>query len=513
MMTVPLILGSLALSLGLSLLLTPLVRALAMRIRLVDQPDGRRKIHARTIALGGGIAVFLAGSGAAALTYLAGWCPAEAFAGRGHEFVGLLLASVFICALGVADDYGCLRGRHKLLGQIAAVLIVILSGMVIRTISLFDWHIELGLLAIPFTAFWLLGAINSLNLIDGMDGLLSSVGSIIGITLTVMAVLNGQPAVAWAGAILVGALLGFLRYNFPPATIFLGDAGSMLVGLVLGALAIQGSLKGPATVALAAPMAIFIIPIFDTSAAILRRKLTGRSLYTTDRGHMHHCLLHRGFSNGRALLYIAFFCVLAGVGALGSQLCQNELLAAATIITVVAILLVTKLFGHVELVLLEKRLSKLLPALLSRKEPSKAKEIEVRLQGSADWNELWAMLRVWAEHMKLKSLLLDVNAPALQEIYHARWDCDHDDPEVTKAWRAELPLTSNGQTIGRLVMSGHPEGEEVSRIMATVGKLLEDVEHAVGLLVNHGRYSSADGTAFPAVPCANDLADRLTAPS
>src|SRR5204863_5259620 len=128
------------------------------------------------------------------------------------------------------------------------------------------------------------------------DGLLSSVGLIICLAMGSMAFLTGSWATACVAMALAGAMLGFLRYNFPPASIFMGDCGSMLVGLVVGVLAIQGSLKGPATAALAAPLALLTIPIFDTLAAIVRRKMTGRSVYATDRGHLHDCMLQRGLT-------------------------------------------------------------------------------------------------------------------------------------------------------------------------------------------------------------------------
>src|SRR5439155_8367461 len=140
----------------------------------------------------------------------------------------------------------------------------------------------------------LLGAINSLNLIDGMDGLLGSVGLILSLALAVMAALAGHWGAAAVAVALAGALLGFLPFNLPPASVFLGDSGSMLVGLVLGTLAIQSSLKAPATIALATPVALLILPIFDTTVAILLRTMTGRSLYTTDRGHLLHRLLRFG---------------------------------------------------------------------------------------------------------------------------------------------------------------------------------------------------------------------------
>src|SRR5262249_20696536 len=186
-----------------------------------------------------------------------------------------------------------LRGRYKLLGQVFAVGAVLAYGVRVEAVHLFAWRIELGWFAVPFTLFWLLGAINSLNLLDGMDGLLGTVGTIVSLAIAALAAVPGHWAEAAVAATLAGALLGFLRYNWPPATIFLGDAGSMLIGLVIGVLAIRCSLKGTATVALATPMALLIIPIFDTAAAIVRRKLTGRSIYSTDRAHLHHCLLRR----------------------------------------------------------------------------------------------------------------------------------------------------------------------------------------------------------------------------
>src|SRR5205807_323940 len=216
---------------------------------------------------------------------------------RWLTFAGLAAAACVIAAVGVLDDYRGLRGRHKVAGQLLAVGIVMACGVWFRSVSLFGPPTELSWwIAYPLTAFWLLGAINSLNLIDGMDGLLGSVGGIICASLAVMAFLNAQYQASIIAIALAGSLVGFLWYNFPPASIFLGDCGSMLIGLVVGVLAIESSLKGPATVALAVPAALLVIPIFDTSTAILRRTLTGRSIFTTDRGHLHHCLQGRGLS-------------------------------------------------------------------------------------------------------------------------------------------------------------------------------------------------------------------------
>jgi len=262
----------------LSCLLTPVARFLACRYGLIDHPDTRRKMHVNPIPVAGGIAVLASTCLVLAGALLLPHPLQEHLAGCSSFLLGLFLAALLLCIVGVLDDCRGLRGRHKLLGQIVAVAIVIAFDVQVHHIQVFDWDIELGLLAIPFTFFWLLGAVNSLNLIDGMDGLLASVGAIISVALALMAVLSGHSAAACVAMALAGGLLGFLRYNLPPATIFLGDAGSMVIGLVVGVLGIQSALKGPATIALVAPLAILTIPILDTAAAIVRRKLTGRSI-------------------------------------------------------------------------------------------------------------------------------------------------------------------------------------------------------------------------------------------
>lgn len=464
------------LSFGLSILLTPVARSLAIRCRLIDEPDGRRKIHPRGIPTAGGPVLLLSGGGAI-LIALTVHNPLQSWlADQSQNLLSLFLAAFVICLLGIIDDYGHLRGRHKLVGQLLAITIVMSTGLVVRQIRLFDWDVELGLLAVPFTLFLLLGAINSLNLIDGIDGLLTCVGLIISLAMAVMAILGGLWATACVAVALAGALLGFLRFNFPPASIFLGDSGSMLIGLAIGSLAIRSSLKGPATIALAAPVAVLAIPIFDTTAAIIRRKLTGRSIYTTDRGHLHHCLLRRGLSTGGVVLWISFFCLLTVCGALVSLALHNELLAIVTASVVVSILIITRIFGYAEFLLVKERLSSLATSFLRRRARGNAHEIQVRLQGTADWNELWAALTTYASQLNLSLVRLNVNAPLLHEGYHACWDRFEDEADDGNRWCAEIPLTLGGQPFGRLEIAGHPNGEPIWMQIATMAKLLEDFE-------------------------------------
>jgi UDP-GlcNAc:undecaprenyl-phosphate GlcNAc-1-phosphate transferase len=479
----------LIISLAAALVLTPLARRCAARIGLVDRPDGRRKIHTQATPVAGGLALWLSLTATVTVVLFLPGALGDACRAQLQTLVGLLLASLLICVLGVADDFGCLRGRHKLAGQVVAVGIVISFGVVVRHLRLFSYELDLGLLAIPFTAFLLLGAVNSLNLIDGMDGLLAIVGLIISLTLAVMAsAQHNWPAVCVALA-LGGALLGFVRYNFPPASIFLGDSGSMLIGLVIGVLAISSSLKAPATVALAAPTALLTIPIFDTTAAILRRKLTGRSIYTTDCGHLHHCLLRRGLSSQRALMVIACFSLFIVAGVLGSLALRNELMALLSALAVVAMLVATRLFGHAELNLLRQRLRSMGASFLRRPNTASVNGTEFRLQGTLDWSELWSHMIDCGRKLNLQSIRLNVHVPALHEGYHARWDAPHLDTEDLAEWRAEIPLTVHGRIIGRLEVAGSHDDDPAWQKMAALAALVPDFEHTAALLTERGAES------------------------
>jgi UDP-GlcNAc:undecaprenyl-phosphate/decaprenyl-phosphate GlcNAc-1-phosphate transferase len=481
----------------LCLIVTPVVRAAASRLGLVDQPDGRRKVHARPVPVAGGVAVLVT-AGTVLAAAFAGSAPLrESLGDRWLTFVGLAAAAAVISLVGVIDDFRHLSGRHKLLGQLLAVGIVMACRVEVGTIRIFDQPIPLGVLAYPFTAFWLLGAINSLNLIDGMDGLLSSLGGIICGSIAVMAFLNSQIPAAVVATAMAGALLGFLCFNFPPASIFLGDCGSMLIGLGVGVLAIEASLKGPATVALAVPAALLVIPIFDTSAAIIRRKLTGRSIYTTDRAHLHHCLQRRGLSNRTVLLMIGGLSLLASFGGLASLFLHTELYALLSFAIVVGLLVVTRLFGHAEFLLLKQRAMAVLFAVRHGNERGRVHQLEVRLQGSADWNDLWRNVTACAEQLQLKAVCLDVNAPALHEGYHARWGRVQGDAENPADWKATIPLAANGQVVGRLEVDGRRDGEPVWEKIALVGKLVEEVELALTGLTAPPRPSNLEASPAP----------------
>jgi UDP-GlcNAc:undecaprenyl-phosphate GlcNAc-1-phosphate transferase len=456
-----------------SLVLTALVRVLARRIGLMDHPDARRKLHGEPTPLGGGVAIFL-GFGAVVGAVLLLPNPWNVgFHKDTMDALALLVGCTAILVLGLVDDFVGLRGRHKLLGQILIALVLVSSGMVIRQIGVFGHEIELGLLAWPVTVLWLVGAVNALNLLDGIDGLATILGIILCATIAALALMTGHPAVAMVALVFSGSLLGFLWHNFPPARIFLGDSGSMLIGLMIAVLAIHASLKGAGTVLLAAPLAVFTIPLFDITAAILRRKLTGQSIYATDRGHMHHRLLDRLRSPRSVLLWIGVACAATSAGALASVFLKADWVAVVSCSAVVAMFVVTGVFGRGETLLVLARLRTIAVSFLrpSAAQAARACQSVVRLQGSRQWDVFWETLVESVEKLALDEVRFDVNSPAAREGYHASWKRSRD-IEIGRCWIIEFPLTVKGSAVGRVRVAGRQDGEAAYENMEQVLDLL-----------------------------------------
>lgn len=473
----------------------------------LDYPDRKRKLHHLAVPLGGGVAVFLA----TVFTLCLGAATQRFFKTAWeyslHEMGGLFLAAGMILVLGLVDDRYNIRPRYKLLGQVAAVLVLMILGdYSITSVSLFGWVIELGILSGPLTVFWLLACINALNLIDGMDGLLGTVGSIALASFGLLAVLSGHVTAAVIAFSLMGAVLGFLWWNLPPARIYMGDAGSMLIGLVVGALALQTSLKGPATVTLGAPLAILVLPVFDTAAAIVRRKLTGRGLAVADRGHIHHVLLRQGFSPWRILMVAAAIGVLAAAGALASMALQNDFYAFICALGVVITLVAGKWFGYAEWKLLQQRLATTAHTLLSPPDRFSEKELSVHLHGTVDWNLLWKELLATARHLPVEAVHFEVSIPSLHEDYHARWSRG-EDPTSRALSHITLPLWIGDMVVGKLHFALHRSQQPLREVLQTLSEIVETVERQAFaiLLISTGHLHDPapwdSATALAPAPC------------
>jgi UDP-GlcNAc:undecaprenyl-phosphate GlcNAc-1-phosphate transferase len=466
-----------------ALVLTPIVRRIAIRHHFVDRPDGRRKMQKAPVALGGGSAVLLAVLiGVALLAAIWTAYDINEIANL-RPLVGLFAAATLICVVGLVDDYMQIRGRTKLFWQLVAAAIVTFAGPRIEFMSLFGHEIDLGHLGALLALFWLLASINSFNLIDGVDGLATCVGVIFSVTIGTMALLLGNELDGVIAFVLAGALLGFLRYNFSPATIYLGDAGSMIIGLVLGALALRSSAKEAATVAFAAPLAIWAIPMLDSLAAVLRRKLTGRSIYVTDRGHIHHRLLTQGLSTRQAVALIAGLCIVTSVGSLAGVYYANEWIGIVTVVVVLGLLITSRLFGHVELMLINRQLLGIGRSIVSGGE-EKASQSTHRLQGSLQWEEkIWNALVESAERFNLTRIRLNLYLPHLHEDFYATWR-RRAAVSSTMAWRIDLPLVAEGVTIGFLHVTGSQDPRLASAHLSSFLDFIEPLEAQIQELLS-----------------------------
>ncbi len=325
-------------------LATPLVTRIAVWAGAIDRPDHFRRIHkGATPRLGGlglafgllvGILVVVLGG------YFDGWEGLTDWRGRQWP---VLAAALLVLALGFVDDTRGVGPRVKLGCQALAVLVLYFGGVQIQSFDLLGWNIDFNFggwsydflgrretLAIPsliVTMLWFLGCMNIWNLIDGMDGLASGVGLLVSGTLTLVAIHHDNVGVAITASALAGSLAGFLLYNWHPACIFLGDSGSLLIGLLIGVIGVQGSFKGASSISILFPILAMGLPISDTALAIFRRWVRNLPLSAADRRHVHHLLIGLGLNPRQAaLLLYCFTGFLCGVVLLGVAL-KNEQLA------------------------------------------------------------------------------------------------------------------------------------------------------------------------------------------
>ena len=294
-----------AFALGIVLLLTPAIGQMARRIGAVDAPEARR-LNELPVPRLGGLALFVGIL-----------LPSLAFLDMTREARGLLLGAAIATTVGAIDDFRGLAWWQKLGGQVTAAAVPAAFGIYVDRFNfplLADPYIELPTwLGVGATIVWVVALMNMVNFLDGMDGLAAGVCGIAGFTFAVIALSLGKPTSAVFSAIVAGACFGFLRHNFFPARIFMGDSGALLLGYALATIAIQGLLKTASTVVLFFPLVMLAIPILDTTFVLARRIKHGQKLYAADQSHLHFRFLRRGFSQRRAALTMYAWCVtLAG---------------------------------------------------------------------------------------------------------------------------------------------------------------------------------------------------------
>lgn len=294
----------------LTLLLTPPVRALALRLGAVDHP-GPRRVHETPVPKLGGLSMAFAVLAVAWAAYL---LPGPLGVIDPRPFVGFSIASLVILALGTFDDVRGASPAVKLFFQAVAAVVLTQFGLGIPRITLpFIGEISTGSMSAPLTIAWILLVTNAINLIDGLDGLAAGTVLIASMTLWTVGRMHEDIYVLFLTAVVAGATLGFLRYNFPPARVFMGDTGSQFLGFALATISLIDNRKGAATITLLFPLVAMGVPILDGLLAFGRRALSGRSVFVADAGHIHHRLLNIGLSKRSAVLVLWYVCAYLGV--------------------------------------------------------------------------------------------------------------------------------------------------------------------------------------------------------
>ena len=287
------------LSLGLGLYLTPLVRRGAISFGVLDHPDGKLKKQSNPIPYLGGMSVYLA------------FILSLAFVFQFREqLLGLLLGGTMMAMLGLFDDLRVLSPRLKLFGQLLAAVVLIRSDITIQIAFLPGW------LCIVLTVLWLVGVTNALNILDVSDGLAGGVAALVGLGLFVNAVIEGDLLIGTTTLALVGALIGFLRYNQPPASIYLGDAGSLFIGFMVAALSMIGQYTRVTDLGVFAPLFFLVVPLLDTCLVVLARAARRQSPFLGSSDHLAHRLRARGWSDRRIALAAYALTVTGGSAAL-----------------------------------------------------------------------------------------------------------------------------------------------------------------------------------------------------
>jgi len=438
------------LAFGLCLAFTPLLRALLRRLPQWRRPDQRGDALVAAepgIPRLGGLAVLAATAAALGIQRWMGW----GIAGQADSALLLELAApvLLVLLLGAADDCWNLRPTWKLLGQFAAALWVAAKG--IRVDAVFHHPLPL-LLSLVITVVWLVGCSNAFNLIDGLDGLATGLALFATGTVLAHAVLIGEPGLALIMGVLSGALAGFLLFNFPPATIYLGDAGSLSIGFLLGCMALAWANKATTMVGLSAPLFAVMVPVLDTISSLVRRGLARKPLFGGDQGHIHHRLLRRGWSVRGALLVLYG---AAGLGAVASLLLadlqQRHTFELVILLMVALGGLGAQQLGYVQFYDADHALRRRgLPTRDAVRMRAELRRASQAISQSRDFAEAWAGVVAAADALGFTGVELRAGAAGLTAWNRRETAAGTPVEAGFRGWTCHLPLGQTGD-LGQLI--------------------------------------------------------------
>ena len=416
-----------------SVLLTPTVRDFALRRRLVDRPDGARKIHVEAIPRLGGVAVAFAYALALGFILIAPYSNLKIDLPRSLAGAAALApAALLIFLTGLLDDLRGLKPWQKLICEVAAAAWAYHGGFGVHVLR---GHPLEDLVSLPISILWLVGCANAVNLIDGMDGLASGIGFFAALTTLTAALINGNIELALVTAPLAGSLLGFLRYNFNPASIFLGDCGSLLVGFLLGCYGALWSHKSATVLGMTAPLMALAVPLLDVMISIVRRFLRKQPIFSPDRGHIHHRLLDHGLTPRRAALLLYGISSLAAILSLFQDLAYTPLRAAIIVMFCVAVWVGIQRLNYAEFGLAGNFL---FGGLLRRHidVQLRIRQFESSLNQARTVPAIWSTIVLGAENFGFPGIRWE----AEDRVYeHFRSDAD-----PLKLWQLRIPLGESG---------------------------------------------------------------------
>jgi UDP-GlcNAc:undecaprenyl-phosphate GlcNAc-1-phosphate transferase len=441
-----------------SVLLTPLMKWLGLRLGAVGATGGRH-VHVRRISRLGGISLMVGWSIPLVVMFQVDAFAIQSLAPHesGKKVFGAIVGGLLLCAVGAVDDVRGLRATYKLAAQVLVATLAYVCGYRIEAVALpFGGVMWMGAFALPVTVTWIVGITNALNLIDGLDGLAAGVAFFAALTSFIIAYLSGSVFVALLMAALMGVLIGFLFFNFNPARIFMGDSGSYFLGYVLATTSLAGSLqqKASTAVSLLVPMIALGLPIFDTLFSMLRRILERRSVFSPDRGHIHHRLLDLGLTHRRAVMVLYAVSIVLAATAVAVSLGRSWEVGLAMLSASVVFIALVRFVGYFEyLHALRRQKARLYEHYVEGLRQA-VPELLFRLAECRTENEVFSLLSAAQQELKFEYVelvelsgdnamrrwpIMENAVPSSREIVQAAYPIGRDDrarAKVRFAWQS-----------------------------------------------------------------------------
>lgn len=463
---------------------TPLVRDIFLMYDIVDHPDDDRKFHLKPIPRVGGIAIVFSYAAALGIMLLLAPRGAAINIQHGKLFLSLLPAAGLVFLVGLLDDLIGLKPKHKLAGQVAAACLAVGLG---ARMSILGHVPHSAWITIPLSVVWLVGCSNAVNLIDGLDGLASGVGLFATITTLLAALATGNLGLAMATVPLVGCLLAFLKYNFSPASVFLGDCGSLTIGFMLGCFGLVWSRHTGTMLGMAAPLMALALPLIDVSLSIGRRWMRNAPIFKGDRGHIHHMVLARGFKPHVATLILYAASATAAALALLSIFSHHQAKALVLLVFVALVWAGINYLGYIELSAARSTLShKTVFRVL--KEEIYLKDLERSLANAKTIDDIWKVVHKTCKDMRFASVQLLFSGETFESIF--------DQQTLEPSWTMTLVVGRNGHlTLTRTDEAAPP------RLMVSVLGILQESLRAKHVAIP----TTAKPTALPA-----EVEDRVS---